>query len=96
MRPAHLRQRYKELVNQLHSTEKTIITLRGELKWEPTAPATLFDQYDGAVNDRTHLEEELYDLARQMQFQRKLDESAGERNKVIALPSSLFPKRLVH
>lgn len=96
MRTEILQQRYTDLLNQLQSVEHNIIMLRGELKWEPSAPANLFDQYDGAISDRSHLEEELYDVTLQMRNQHQLDRLAGGSNKVIHFPRRAVPRRQVH
>ncbi|MFC2075149.1 hypothetical protein ACFLRA_02640 [Bdellovibrionota bacterium] len=87
-----LQKRYKELIHKLHDVEKTIIYLRGEMKWQPSAPARLFEEHDGAVINRAHLEEELYELGLKIKHQRHLDEISGEENKVIPFPIRLQRK----
>jgi len=86
----YLTTRYKQLVHDLHGIEKTIISIRGDLKWGATAPANIFEEYDGAVDERSHIEEEIYELSLQIRQQKDLDHRSGEMNKVIP-----FPKRYV-
>lgn len=82
-----MQRRYKILIHQLHDVEQRIITLRGELKWEPSAPAEMFRKYDGAVFDRAKLEDELYMLEIKMEQQKYLDQISGEPNKVVPFPT---------
>lgn len=62
MQTSELTQKYNKLVHDLYNLEKTIISLRGELKWSPSVSDSLFKEYDGALIERDHLEEELYEL----------------------------------
>ena len=64
MHISELKEKHKKLVHDLHDLEKTIVSLRGELKWSPSVTASQFTDYDGALIERDQLEEELYELER--------------------------------
>lgn len=91
MRISELRQKYNKLAHNLHDLEKTIISLRGELKWSPSVLDSQFKEYDGALIERDHLEEELYELDLMIRKGLSSDSSYRDCNNVI-----LFPKRSIN
>ena len=85
-----LQKKYKKLVHDLHDLESTIIYLRGELKWSPSVSDSLFKAYDGALDERDHLEEELYQLDLMIKKDTRIDYSYSEIDNVIPFPSRVL------
>lgn len=92
---SQLREKYNQLTHDLSHLEKKIISLRGELKWGPSDHSSLFYDYDGAIDKREHLEEELYELQQRIKQQADLNEDSGEPNKVIPFPTLYLNRKMV-
>lgn len=86
MHISELKEKYKNLVHDLHNLEKTIILLKGELKWNPSVSASQFRDYDGALMQRDHLEEKLYELDQIIRDRIDLSTSHVDCNNVIQFP----------